>query len=378
MRQMIGLFLVAGLLSFMAMGGVWNAVLDAPPASPGYLGSEISSQDSRTAAADDHSNRKPANASGSGATPSTPVASRVADFARTSPLFTPGTSLPSIPAPVEVRRTAADTEIQQAPVLVRSVESSAFLKTASQAAHTSPSARVAAVRRPETRHELVVALQEELRRASCYAGAIDGDWGPGSRRAMREFLSRVNATLPVHSPDYVQLVLLRSNPSIVCGVSCGQGETRSASGRCVTREVVAANDAATAISSSAVSSNARERGAISGWTTRVEAIAQPAPLVVPAPRLAIRADHAPQPNFEGRMALSGPRPDALPADQSAPGVTTKPALTGSDRGPALQPPPATTRRATNQHKSAKPRRSYARSKAQRQRALFKEAFGDTL
>ncbi|MGH6925102.1 MAG: caspase family protein [Propylenella sp.] len=43
-----------------------------------------------------------------------------------------------------------------------------------------------------TSEELIVAVQEALKRVGCYSGAVDGDWGPRSQRALEGFLKRRN------------------------------------------------------------------------------------------------------------------------------------------------------------------------------------------
>lgn len=299
-----------------------------------------------------------------------PPANRLAAFARTSPLFTPGTVLPSNPGITSERKDAIETaELRRAPVVVRVVEPSTFISggTAYQ-----PAGRAEPVPQPASRYDLIVSLQQELRRAACYDGAIDGDWGAGSRRAMSDFLTHVNASLPVYDPDYVQLVLLRTNPGAVCAISCGAGETRSASGRCVARSVIASAITETNTVAPTSSPAAPEQHAIiSGWTVRVDAVAKPEPLVVPAPRLAIRADQ-----MEGRMALSGPRPEDVPAVERLPSVVTQPdPRVAATPVSTLPEPTAPTVRKT---RPAPVREAYVRrTKTQRQRALFREAFGDS-
>ena len=65
--------------------------------------------------------------------------------------------------------------------------------------------------------DLARVLQEELRRVGCYHGEIDGDWGPMSKRAMSAFNERVNARLPVDSPDHILLRMVRGFNGRGCG-----------------------------------------------------------------------------------------------------------------------------------------------------------------
>ncbi len=95
-------------------------------------------------------------------------------------------------------------------------------------------------RDPAERYRLVRRLQKQLRRVGCYWGKIDGDWGAGSRAAMRAFTKRVNARLPLDEPDYVLLTLLRNTTNRICGPSCGPSARLDAAGRCVARPAVVA------------------------------------------------------------------------------------------------------------------------------------------
>ena len=85
---------------------------------------------------------------------------------------------------------------------------------------------------PEARYKLVLDIQQQLRRVGCYWGRTDGSWGIGTKDALKEFTDRVNATLPLDEPDYVQLTLIQSHSEKACG-TCPAGQSLSASGRCV-------------------------------------------------------------------------------------------------------------------------------------------------
>jgi peptidoglycan hydrolase-like protein with peptidoglycan-binding domain len=63
-------------------------------------------------------------------------------------------------------------------------------------------------------------LQRELARVGCYDGQINGVWTAATRQAMKAFLDRVNATLPIHQPDGVLLALVQSQRIKTCGASC--------------------------------------------------------------------------------------------------------------------------------------------------------------
>ena len=58
--------------------------------------------------------------------------------------------------------------------------------------------------------EIVVALQTELLRMSCYNSTIDGQWGPGSRAAVGRYYEQIGGASPSQDPDvaiFRQIVL---------------------------------------------------------------------------------------------------------------------------------------------------------------------------
>ena len=75
-------------------------------------------------------------------------------------------------------------------------------------------------------------VQRELRRVGCYHQAIDGEWGPATRRAMKDFTDRANAVLPLDRPDPVLLALLQSQSKVVCGDTCPAGQDHTKDNRC--------------------------------------------------------------------------------------------------------------------------------------------------
>ncbi len=141
-------------------------------------------------------------------------------------------------------------------------------------------------------------LQKELRRVGCYDGEIDGAWTPATRRAMKVFTERLNATLPVDAPDPVLYALLQGQHEQVCGKPCPGGQVATEAGRCLPAAIVAKLAAKTATPT--VETAAQRAGpapAVAGWIAATRAVA-------PATRL------APKVPPEGRMALAGPKADA--------------------------------------------------------------------
>jgi hypothetical protein len=91
------------------------------------------------------------------------------------------------------------------------------------------------------RRELARALQLELKRVHCYDGSIDGEWLLQSKRAMKAFLDRVNASLPIDNPDQILLTLVKGHVNAACGQVCPEGQNLAANGRCLPKPTVAAD-----------------------------------------------------------------------------------------------------------------------------------------
>ena len=72
--------------------------------------------------------------------------------------------------------------------------------------------------------ELSLALQRELKRVGCDPGAIDGDWGPRSRRALKTFAEHGNKQLASLDPSADVLDAVKAMRSRVCPLECGPGK----------------------------------------------------------------------------------------------------------------------------------------------------------
>ncbi len=94
----------------------------------------------------------------------------------------------------------------------------------------------------EQRHRLVRDLQAELKRVGCYAGEVDGQWGPSTRRSLASFTERVNASLPFDEPDLILLTLVQGHQGRACGLECPAGQAPADTGRCVPNSVLAQAD----------------------------------------------------------------------------------------------------------------------------------------
>lgn len=184
---------------------------------------------------------------------------------------------------------------------------------------------------PRDRASLARELQLELRRVGCYAAEPNGVWTPASRKAMKSFTERVNASLPVGEPDEILLALVQAHRGEACGAPCPAGQGLAEDGRCLPGAILAH---ARKSSAPTVAAAARPRGgpqadkpapAIAAWSTTTSSALPPPP--------------SPPPVITGRMALAGPMSDAAPPviGEAPPGPTdpavhtTKPLAGAAER-----------------------------------------------
>lgn len=173
---------------------------------------------------------------------------------------------------------------------------------------------------PDDQAALARELQRELKRVGCYNGEISGVWTTSSRLAMKTFVERVNAALPIDKPDPVLLSLVQAHRERACGVGCPDGQTVQAGGACGPSAVAAAGkepppdakaDAAKAGAAAAAA------GAAVGM-----ALAAPGPgakqdAKVPAPEAASQGGPAPpegKPAKRPRRSAQTPQPPKLVRD----------------------------------------------------------------
>ena len=210
---------------------------------------------------------------------------------------------------------------------------------------------------PRDRASLARDLQLELRRVGCYGGELNGVWTPASRKAMKAFTDRVNATLPVEEPDDILLALVQAHQGEACGKPCPAGQGLSEDGRCLPGAILAQ-------AAKKGSAARRNGGTTDGGPAGREARTgdrrlgrrrRPLPLPAPYP---VRA-------LVGRMALAGPKIDAPPPAAEAP---PGPAAPGGPRAPSRRPDAAA--RAAGQ--GARARRSGTCRRAYGRRSGFVE------
>lgn len=182
---------------------------------------------------------------------------------------------------------------------------------------TSPSISAAI---PTDRDTLARELQRELRRVGCYEAEVNGQWTPATRRAMKAFIDRVNATLPVGEPDPVLLVMVRGHEDDVCSKACPPGQGVAGDGRCVPNALLARAGRRAPV---VVGQQRRERpapavrqtSAVASWSARVSSAPSAGVGALPA---------VSQMPAEERMGLAGPTAEpTLPAISGMPGAAKR-------------------------------------------------------
>ena len=181
---------------------------------------------------------------------------------------------------------------------------------------------------------------------------------------MKKFTDRVNATLPLDEPDYVQLALVQSHSDNVCG-ACPDGQSLSASGRCVGLPITA---------------QAQTKEVLPWKNNAVPGAPAGQPLFKPIPTTVVSTDLLP-----GRMAIGGPIPTTVAAQPSppiTPGAAAAPpgtatAALDSNAGPVTPPVVTAEHRARNSYRRAPPghRRRFAGHAPQRTLSYRREGRG---
>jgi hypothetical protein len=191
-----------------------------------------------------------------------------------------------------------------------------------------------ALPRERPRHELARDIQRELKRVGCYAGEVDGNWGPGSKRAAQNFMQRVNSSLPTDEPDLVQLTLLRSFSGITCAAPCPPEQLVPGSARCLPAPVLAARPQARPIEGSAIAASSATGSARPAYAG-ASPVLRTGPTGDPGMAPAVAANAAPRTTaespvtvmpLEGRMAVGAPPPTTAQILAAPPvsGVTIAP------------------------------------------------------
>lgn len=149
---------------------------------------------------------------------------------------------------------------------------------------------------PLDRVGLTKELQRELKRVGCYNGDVSGVWTPVTRRSMKAFTERVNATLPVNEPDYILLTMVQGHLGQACGQSCPPGQGHAQDGRCLPSAIVAAAAKKVTVANSQIGADAKTADKQNKQGRAVAA-----------------APVEPQPPPGGLMALAGPKQEPVQA-----------------------------------------------------------------
>ena len=147
------------------------------------------------------------------------------------------------------------------------------------------------------RSQLTRDIQRELKRVGCLTSDASGEWNDATRQAMKAFIDRVNATLPIDQPDHILKTLVQGHPGNACNRSCPAGQALATDGRCAAPSVV---------------TQARKR-IVPRPNSEAGSVASPVAPVVPAPVVAARPEATPARN---KLASSW-EPTVTPAAPSS-------------------------------------------------------------
>lgn len=186
---------------------------------------------------------------------------------------------------------------------------------------------------------LVRAIQGELRRVGCLAGAPDGRWTDATRLAMTAFNESVQVNLSTAEPDYILLTLLQGHNARACHRACVGNACRDP---VIEAKIPAPAEPVTRPRRSAVAGEARK-----SWSTTVAA----SPVVVvrpegPAPRAvgsltrspATVGIESPGKRVEPSEAATAAPAHGLPLDGRMAAGLPVDAVDGAAHGPGLLPP----------------------------------------
>ncbi|MBL8565916.1 MAG: hypothetical protein JNM89_09380 [Hyphomicrobiaceae bacterium] len=248
-------------------------------------------------------------------------AQRQRNFAPSSPLFSLAVSDAETPAAASPATGVGSAHVATAP------SSAGPGRSAWRPIVTTENAAPRVASDYAAQVDLARDLQRELKRVGCYDGDADGDWKTASRRAMSEFLARVNASLPVDRPDYILLTLLQGHADRACGVSSGvvaHAPTAAPRGIVpVTPPAPAPLDRATR----AVAEHAPRTPPRAAAAAAEPPPAQAASTHIPPARIAPASvaveHHAQREPLPGRMAIGAPVP---PPPAPAPAIAPAPRL----------------------------------------------------
>ena len=175
------------------------------------------------------------------------------------------------------------------------------------------------------RRELVRSLQAELKRVGCFSGEATGSWNGSSKRALMAFMERVNASLPVEQPDYIQLTLLQGQAGTVCGRECPKGQGQSSEGRCVPSAILARAESDRRATEALLPSNWDAQTRVAAVKPTDNQKPKKTAALAPSSELPWANTPARRAELPGRMSVGGPLPvEAQPGKRDS-GSNTQPA-----------------------------------------------------
>jgi Putative peptidoglycan binding domain len=278
-----------------------------------------------------------------------------------------GQPVPTRPPTVVVRPSgqdaqrvvSAETSPGKLPLTTQAPKSPALAAVVPAPSADAPVARPIEVPQPMTAKRLNRAdddakialtrdIQRELKRVGCYDGATDGAWSPETRQAMKQFIDRVNASLPVDDADHILKTLVQGHPGNACGRSCPTGQAISGDGKCIPTAIIAAPKRAlptreAAAQPQAAPSQSSPAAKASSWEPKIipapEPVQKPQVAAIAEPRTAevkpaeVKVDRDPLPGRTSLGATGVPSPSApapvtqAPAEPRAkrPVIVVKPA-----------------------------------------------------
>ena len=216
-----------------------------------------------------------------------------------------------LPSPVLVGRWAASRAAEISP---------SFFGPTVVTIRERPTERLAALNQPPMprgRDAIGRQLQKELKRVGCYGGKLNGVWTTSTRRAMKTFINRVNATLPIDEPDGILLALVQGHPDKVCGVPCPAGQGLSRTSACVPNAILAMAGR----TKIAVTTSKKSIPTTSAWTVKTTLAGRVSPTEIDHPGDVAAVDAAPAAApapgpTQRRVAEKRWRPSSIRREQS--------------------------------------------------------------
>ena len=235
----------------------------------------------------------------------------------------------TIPAPVPATRQAQTAlVVSPNPIATATIPTApAVINPVVAATTTLVNSETARIDNKDSRAATLTRdIQRELKRVGCYDGEVSGDWSSNTRKAMKTFVERVNATLPTDAPDHILKTLVQGHPGNACGSTCPTGQALAGDGRCLPSAILAQRDGGLAKKRVAATQEPLAKARPQRNETKVDA--QPeTPLVRSAEASSWQTTTIAQPPtlvpLSGRMAIGGPRADL----QNAQPVLISPPLT---------------------------------------------------